>query len=131
MPWFTTNFAVTTSDGRHFTLSLPVVYWTNIHKDHLDQLTIPAGTESDGASIPELCWIIPGFAPFGLHWRAAVLHDALYRGKLGLQWTRQECDDIFYEAMISSGVDDVHARTIYNAVREFGQASFDKDRNES
>ena len=128
MPWTTTNFKVSTADGRNFTLLSPVDYWTNIH-GQLEQLTIPAGTESDGASIPELCWIVPGYAPFGLHWSAAVLHDALYRGKLEMLWTRLECDDIFFEAMISSGVDDVHAKTIFKAVRLFGQAAFDRDRN--
>ena len=128
MPWTSTEFQVSTSDGRNFTLLSPVAYFTNIH-DCLEKLVIPEGTESDGASIPELCWIIPGFAPFGLHWRAAVLHDALYRGGLGFMWKREECDGIFLEAMISSGVELNHANTIYNAVREFGQAAFDRDRN--
>jgi hypothetical protein len=127
MPWKTTNLIVEGCDGRNWTLKEPSIYWTNV-RGFLVKLELPVGTTSDGASIPEACWAIPGFQPFGLHWKAAFLHDALYHGVFGDHWSRLDCDDIFLEAMVNAGVDTVHREAIYHAVRKFGQAAFEQGR---
>jgi hypothetical protein len=124
MPFTVTNFKVATSDGRNFVLLEPVDYFTDIHC-HLEQIVLPAGTESDGASIPPECWALPGFQPFGTHWRSAYVHDYLYRHT---NWSREDCDAVLLEAMQNLGVDALHAAAIYRAVREFGQSAFDRDR---
>ena len=124
MPFTETNFQVQTADGRNFTLTSPAVYVTNVH-NLLEKITLPVGTDSDGASIPPECWALPGFQPFGTHWRAAYVHDYLYRHT---DWSREDCDAVLLEGMHSLGVDPLHAQAIYRAVREFGQSAFDRDR---
>ncbi len=126
MPFTTGDFKVTTGNGRDFILLEPVTYVTSVH-GFLEKIEVPSGAASDGASIPSEAWSIPGFAPFGVHWKAAFVHDYLYRQT---DWSREDCDKVFLEAMVNAGVDTLHAQAIYEAVRAFGQSAFDKDRGE-
>ena len=64
-------------------------------------------------------------APFGDHWRAAFVHDFLYRQT---QRPKTECDTIFLEAMLTCGVPYDKARWFYNGVDQGGGPSFDNDR---
>lgn len=48
----------------------PITYRLGRHT-----LLIPVGYEFDGASIPRLFWMIPGFAPLGAHLWGALIHD--------------------------------------------------------
>jgi hypothetical protein len=122
MPFNQTNFKVETSDGRNVRLLESFTYVTEVN-GYLEKIEVPAGTKSDGASTPKAIWnIIP---PFGPHWRAAFLHDYLYRST---KRSRKECDDIFLEAMINLDVDKITRDTIYTAVRAAGDHSFDEDR---
>lgn len=110
---------VSSSDGRNFTLLESFNY---IAKDGL-VITVPAGSESDGASTPREMWcFIP---PFGTYWMAAYLHDYLYRYS---QLPKVRCDELLKEAMECLGVEFIERDEIYEGVNLDGQISFDEDR---
>jgi len=119
MPFPRPDLAVRTSDGRNVTLLEPLVY---VHGDGI-VTTIPAGSTSDGASTPQLSWSL-GFSPFGIGWRAFVLHDFLYR-KTWLP--RDYCDASLLEALLELG--EPNAQIIYDAVRLGGRFAFNADRD--
>lgn len=86
------------------------------------RVTVPAGFECDGASIPRVLWPLSG-GPFeGRHRSAALIHDYLYAcGRDGKpECSRKEADQTFYEAQRACGCSAVSARTKYLAVRAFG-----------
>jgi hypothetical protein len=113
---------VRTADGHNFTLC-EELYFTRPKEVGGETITVPIGATTDGASIPREAWdLLP---PFGLYWMAAVVHDYLYRCT---KRTRFECDLVLLEAMRALGVPELTARTIYNAVDQFGQAAFSEDR---
>jgi hypothetical protein len=114
---------IRTTDGRNVTLAEQVTF-TRPAEVGGQTIVVPAGTTSDGASIPQAAWSA-GFAPFGPWWLACVCHDWLYRNT---RRPREECDLILWEGMEALGVPITHAKIIYNAVREFGRAAFDADR---
>jgi hypothetical protein len=77
----------------------------------------PAGSVTDGASIPRYLWSIMG-GPFeGQYRNASVLHDVAYEKKKR-PW--QDCDRMFYYAMRCSGVSAVEAKTMFYALYKFG-----------
>lgn len=65
-------------------------------------VTVPAGFDFDGASIPRWFWWIPGFAPIGLHLWAALLHDWLCEHPEILP--RVIADALFADLLLESGV---------------------------
>ena len=114
-----TPMKVETDDGRSFTLIQAYNYLCRSG----ELITIPVGTTSDGASTPVGLWLtIP---PFGKYWKAAVLHDYLYRYT---NRPKAECDLLLLEAMESLGVNEIEAHAIYEGVNLAGQISFDEDR---
>ena len=95
---------------------------------------VPAGFVTDFASIPQVLWnILP---PVGKYGKAAVIHDYLYcsggrvitvpqAGRaLKLYYSREQCDDIFREAMEVLGVGRIKRNLMWLAVRAFGGPSF-------
>lgn len=107
-------------DGHNVVLCEDLVYTSN----KWGKIVVPAGAESDGASTPRFLWrLIP---PFGNYWKAALLHDFLYRKT---SRPKKECDLIFLEAMKSCGVNRFRAKVIYNGVRFFGGFAFKKCRS--
>jgi len=119
MPFDKTTIAVSTSDGRNFTLLEPLTYTAQNGVVYV----IPAGSQSDGASTPPVLW--PTIPPFGPYWLAAFFHDWLYRYS---QYPKDLCDDLLREAMLSLGVSHFLAETIYEGVHFGGWSSFDSDR---
>lgn len=92
---------------------------------------IPAGFETDFASVPQLFWsIVP---PMGKYFIAAVLHDYFYR-EPGSRTdvvaicdrviTREFADYIFLEEMVDLGVSWWKRKIMYKAVRMFGGSSW-------
>jgi hypothetical protein len=117
----TIKLKVETSDGHNFTL---IEDYTYERKDGC-VITVPAGTASDGASVPRFLWReIP---PFGSYFKSAFLHDFLYR-ETGVM--KDYADETLLEAMLYDGVPEVEARLIYEAVEHFGGGSFTGDRKE-
>ena len=110
---------VSTTDGWHCTLLEPFTYTSSAGV----VVTVPAGATSDGASTPREMWaFIP---PFGVYWKAAFLHDYLYRST---QMPKADCDNLLKDAMECLGVYKIEQAAIYQGVKIAGQSSFDEDR---
>jgi hypothetical protein len=100
--------------GNIFTLLRPLPYRT---------LIIPAGFESDGASVPRFLWgaVFPRDdrqALFG-----ALVHDYCYRTH-PFGCTKNDADMAFYELMRKGGVSYIRAQKAYWGVRLFGKSSW-------
>lgn len=80
-----------------------------------DMVIVPAGFQTDLASVPRLPVIY--LAVGGRGHKAAVLHDYLY--KTGI-YDREVCDGLFYEALVESGVNKFYARMMHSGVRVGG-----------
>lgn len=86
-------------------------------------ITVPAGFETDFASVPRLFWrIVP---PWGRYSPAAVVHDFLYHTGLV---TRVEADRIFLDLMTKLGVPTWKCRMMYWAVRVGGWKAWNDSR---
>lgn len=77
---------------------------------------VPAGSITDGASIPQVLWLCcPPFT--GKYRAAAVIHDYYCQTK-ARSW--QETHAVFYDAMRAAGVDERQAKLMFSAVYRFG-----------
>lgn len=87
-------------------------------------LTVPAGFESDGASVPRFFWrlVFPPGDSRALF--AAIVHDYIYRTH-PKGWTRKEADDTFRSLLLEDGVPAANARRAYWGVRLFGKSSWE------
>jgi len=85
-------------------------------------VTIPVGFITDGASIPKIFWNI--LQPTGPYFRAAVIHDYLYRWQ---KFTRRQSDDALLEGMWVLNCKRWQYCCIYIAVRCFGFFAWKKD----
>lgn len=84
-----------------------------------NELVIPEGFETDLASVPRLPIVYLTMGSTG-H-KAAVLHDWLYATNM---FPREECDSIFYEALLECGLNKIHAYTMFLGVRAGGGAPY-------
>jgi hypothetical protein len=83
------------------------------------EYVVPAGFETDFASVPRFLWrIIP---PWGEYSRAAVVHDYLYRNGIG---TRAKADEAFRSLMQHLRVSWWKRNAMYAAVRLFGRPAW-------
>ena len=83
-------------------------------------IVVPKWYVTDFASVPWYGQAV--IDPQGPTARAAIIHDWLYA--VGQPGKRELADDIFYRAMIKFGVDEMHARIAYNAVRTGGEHGY-------
>src|SRR5262245_3676734 len=92
-------------DGRNMKLVQPFAY-----VDAKGQVwEVPAGAETDGASIPGVFWLThPPFT--GKYRSAAVIHDYYCRIQ-SRSW--RDTHDVFYEAMRTAGVDARTAKVMW------------------
>lgn len=93
-----------------------------------DFVDVPKGFDTDFASVPQIFWnILP---PDGQYTQAAVLHDFLYgvqgNAPEGKHRSRQECDNIFYEAMGILGVPQWKRSVMWIALKFFGFYAWNK-----
>lgn len=105
-------------------------------------VTIPAGFETDLASIPPVlqwllppdgkydhgivAWVLRLFGRDGWDWRyahAAIVHDYLYKQAIA---TKRIADIVFYESMGVSRVYTWLRVVMYEAVRWFGKGNYEK-----
>ena len=115
----TDQLKVSTADGHNFTLLEPFTY---LCKDGTI-IIVPEGSQSDGASTPQILWnTLP---PFGVYFKAAFLHDFLYRAT---EFPKEFCDNVLLEAMECLGVNQIEADTIYEGVHLGGWMAFNEDR---
>lgn len=82
-------------------------------------VVIPAGFESDGASVPRFFWrsVFPPGDQDAL--RGAVAHDYVYRNHPP-KWSRCEADRMFYDTLTADGVGCIRAFLAWLGVRLFG-----------
>lgn len=100
------------SDGRNVRIEKPFSY--------VDQRgrtwAVPAGTTTDGASVPQFFWV--AFPPFtGKYRSAAVVHDHYCQSR-SRSW--RDTHEAFYNAMRASGVGEATAKAMFGAVYNFG-----------
>jgi hypothetical protein len=95
-----------------WTLLSPLVY-----QAESTTYTVPVGFITDFASVPRLPFI---YAMYGnrAH-KAATLHDYLCRTGLV---SRRKADDLFYDAMIASGIEEKYASMMHLAVRSYSSS---------
>jgi hypothetical protein len=87
------------------------------------RLIVPKGFITDGASVPRLLWIIPGFGNEELGMSGPTAHDAVYQGIIGRdcpKLTRCRTDQLFRTLMRTDGVGKIRACVAWAAVRLFG-----------
>lgn len=97
-------------DGKpgHYRIEEPLIFFTSDDTT----ITVPAGFETDLASVPRFFWrIIP---PFGRYTAAAIVHDYLCRR---IPRNYKYADRIFLEAMEALHVPRWKRYTMYYAVR--------------
>lgn len=80
-------------------------------------ITVRAGFPTDFATVPRIPLVYAIFGGLPNTAASAVIHDAICRYEL---LPRPECDEIFRQALIESGVGAWKARLMYWAVRAFG-----------
>lgn len=102
-----------TGDGVNMKLVAPFGYVDAKGRKWL----VPAGTSTDGASIPQSLWSFVGSPFTGKYLAAAVVHDHFCRTKYR-SWAYTH--EVFYEAMLSSGVPPNAALLMWAAVYRFG-----------
>jgi len=84
------------------------------------EIVVPAGFVSDGASVPQALWNL--FPPFGRYLEAAIIHDYLCKiGKEGLPiCNSREAHKVFLEAMKAQNILPLKRRLMWAAVRLLG-----------
>lgn len=84
---------------------------------------VPAGFDTDFASIPKLLWW--KIAPHEARLVApSIVHDYMYACPGDI--TRKYADEVYYSALVASGVSGGQALQIYYAVRYAGEQFFKK-----
>lgn len=101
------------------------------------RFTVPAGTRTDGASIPRFLWRLCGHPLQAPRVYAALLHDWLYGGgeptdpSDACAWpcdlTREEADGCYRALLRHFGVPAWAATIEYYALRLFGAAHYGKE----
>ena len=88
---------------------------------------VPAGFESDGASVPRFLWssVSSQIDPRTL--AAAIAHDYIYRNHPE-GWTREMADDMFYDICRSDGLCWWSSQKAYWGIRLFGGSAWEAER---
>jgi hypothetical protein len=89
------------------------------------RLVVPAGFETDLASIPRLFRNLPAFDPNGASRRPAVVHDWLYSSKAGYRYGRDFADSFLRASLLAEGASPLTAAAFYYAVRVGGRSHWD------
>lgn len=100
-------------DGRLMTLIHTVKYVDPAGVEWI----APAGSKTDGASIPQIAWTLVGGPYEGKHRKAAVFHDVACVEKTKA-W--EQVHRMFYNAMQAAGVPELTAKQMFAAVYAFG-----------
>lgn len=98
--------------------------WSLYRVEEFFDIVIPAGTTTDGASIPRLLWRVCGHPLQAPRVYAALAHDWLYRNAWRLGITRKEADRIYRALLRHFGIGAFAAGVEYYALRAFGGRHF-------
>ena len=99
--------------------------WRLLEGITIEGVRVPRGFVFDGASIPLIFRRL--FPHGGKKMAGAMAHDWLYRNKW-IEITRREADLVFYNGMISNGVEPWKAKVMYLGVRLGGWLTWAKVR---
>ena len=100
------------NDGSHRVRLLEDLVFVDVHGK---QWKAPKGYVVDGATIPKVFQEFIGTPYGGQYVLASVIHDVAYDKRLG---TWEEVHQVFYDAMLASGVEPRKASLMYMAVYE-------------
>lgn len=90
------------------------------------EFTVPAGTTTDGASIPRFLWRVCGHPLETPRVYAATLHDYLYRHGYAMGVSRAQADECYRALLRHFGVAAWRAGIEYYALRLFGGSNYRK-----
>ena len=99
-------------------LDTPLVYYSEVVGG---EITVPAGFDTDFASVPRVPIIYLLYANRGR--RAAAVHDYLYRTG---QFDRATCDAVFREALLATDYGVVVSLAMWAGVRVGGLFTYRK-----
>ena len=89
-------------------------------------ITVPQGFVTDFASIPPKLAVF-GLSPHGQFSRAAVIHDFLYWAQ---PCSKDQADRLLLIAMKESSVGKFDAFAVYEGVHNFGNSSWESNKNQ-
>ena len=84
------------------------------------RFAVPAGTATDGASIPRALWAVCGHPLQAPRVYAALVHDWLYGGGGPRSMTRAEADAVYRDLLVEYGWGRGKAWVEWAALRMFG-----------
>lgn len=93
-------------------------YWCDRNNGHV--IIVPSGFVTDFASIPMPARLV--LPPDGPYAPAAILHDYMYA--VGRPGYRLYADNVLGSAMVYYGVGSMKRRSVYQAVRKFGEDGY-------
>lgn len=108
-------------DEDRWILLHPIVWEVDELDAGHEVITVPAGFETDLASVPRLLW--PAIPPHGRHGAAAVLHDWLYKQRRPRAWADRQ----FRLALAALGVRWVKRWAMWFGVRIGGGPKLFRD----
>lgn len=91
-------------------------------------LVVPAGFESDGASVPRFLWSIVSPVIDHRTIRAALAHDYIYR-EHPVGWSRKLADELFYRLCREDGLSMIKSTLAYHGIRIFGGNAWNEGGN--
>lgn len=83
------------------------------------RICVPAGTRTDGASIPRSLWAVCGHPLMPPRVYAALVHDYIYGGGMPVM-TRKDADRVYRDLLVRYGWGSFRASVEYYAIRWFG-----------
>lgn len=110
----------------------PDFWWLDgplVWTDGPSRIIIPAGFITDDASIPKFLDWVPCLDRQGLSRRPGLLHDGIYA--LGRSIGKEAADATLRNACRAEGMSAFCSGVIYEFVRFFGDAAWNKDANEA
>lgn len=91
-------------------------------------VSVKAGFETDGASVPRMAWFCAGHPMESPRVLAALAHDWLYAAQVT---TRKEADEIYAAILKAVGRASWRVKVEYLALRACGGAAWDKDKDKT
>lgn len=118
---FLNNLEGVIVDDKNFRLTKNLYFASGVMKR---DIAVPAGFETDFASVPRLPMLYSSVGNIGHH--AAVLHDYIYRTvDMPDRPTREQADDVFREALaLNPNISGWQRWLMYSGVRMFGGSSY-------
>jgi hypothetical protein len=113
------------ADGSNWMLQSPLIHEMGKNGEYI--VIVPRGFVTDFASIPKPLRILKDILPttdrYGI---PALVHDYLYWRQ---DCTREQADNIMEIALKEAGVSLVERKILREGIRQFGQSSWDGNRN--